>query len=128
MKRTETLSFKQIFCSHFRCDPEDYLRRAICSFFYPHAVPVAYTLVALKSPSMRLVLTTLNHLGEAEDLDHVTQILNGYRYQLRLHGPKWMNSFRIRISGRRVLDLFAVLAEEKARLKALKLSEASAAV
>jgi hypothetical protein len=111
MNQTKNASnFKEAFCAHFNCRPEDYVQKALFYVFYRHCVPISHILYSFRTVSIKQAIQAVEVLGRAADVDEVHWLINDYRYQLRLHhASSFVKLFKVRISGRRMLALFQLL-------------------
>ena len=103
-------NFKQAFCTYFKCAPEQYVPRALFYSFYRRSFFAARVLYLFRPISIRVAIQSIETLGEARLRDEVVWVMDDYRYQLRISQVNSLvNLLRIRLSGRRVLELHGKL-------------------
>src|SRR5690349_9000460 len=101
-----TKRFKESFCRHFNCAPENYVREAMDRTLHPHAAKLGPLMRLLCSlPCRRL----LEEAGKATSLDDVQHAIQVYRADLKRNGGLWRRRFKFRISGQRLLNLYITI-------------------
>jgi hypothetical protein len=96
--------FKDLFCSHFRCAPEAYTREALKRTLYPHAAKLAWLPHWCCSP---LWLRLIEQAGEVESGEELLDLIKFYQYDIQLHNGFWLRRWKFRVSGRRLVTLYA---------------------
>ena len=96
--------FRDIFCGHVGCRPEDYMREALRRTLYPHAARFGCLARWLCSPLCERLIEDAGSTTSSEGLRDVIRL---YEYDVHLCGGFWVRSLRFRVSGQRLLNLHA---------------------
>jgi hypothetical protein len=108
-------SFREAFCGHVACDPDDYEQHALRLGLHRRALPVAILLRAVFPSYFAVELRTLHFLGNARSLEEFRSELDSYRSHYRRHGGILRNVLAARLSGRRLMHLADELRAELQR-------------
>jgi hypothetical protein len=104
-------TFKEAFCRYFACSPEAYDKKALFHFLYPHAVPVAFLLYPFKGTLVKGAVSLVQTAGQARNIEELLHAINDYYSWLELHSGFWARTFKLRISGGRMLRILPLLFE-----------------
>lgn len=96
--------FKDLFCDYVRCAPEAYEREALKRTLYPRAARLTAVAHWLCSP---VCLRVIEEAGEVENSEDLRDVMRLYEYDIKAYGGFWLRRLKFRVSGRRLLDLYA---------------------
>jgi hypothetical protein len=96
--------FKDLLCDYLGCAPETYVREALRRTLYPHAARLGFLMFWFCSP---LCLRVVEEAGATENGEALRDVVEDYEYALRLHGGFWLRRLKFRVSGQRLLNLYA---------------------
>jgi len=98
--------FRDAFCEHVGCRPEDYLREALRQTLHPHAALLGGLARRLCSP---LCEQLLEDAGETTTGEELRDVIRLYEYDVHWHGGFWVRRLKFRVSGQRLLNLHGEL-------------------
>jgi hypothetical protein len=103
MKLTKT--FQQLFCEHFQCPPETYQKKIFWMCLHHRAFPVAALIFLLHPDFFTKDFDLIGQLGVTESQREFQQEIEDYSYQIKAYGNLLQRTFRVRLSGKRLMRL-----------------------
>jgi hypothetical protein len=107
-------SFRNMFCARFRCQEKDFVNKVLWRCLYPHAAPFILLFCDRHSPLVKQTVETIEEAGFATSAEDVLTSIENYHYTLRFFGSFWNRTFKIRLSGRRLLKLYSTVTRDRA--------------
>jgi hypothetical protein len=99
-------TFAEALCERFGCAPEDYLRVALKHSLYPQA---RVLLRVFPSFARAEDIALLEAAGRVTSEEELGELMREYWVQLHLHGGLLARRCKLRVSGHRLLRLFALV-------------------
>lgn len=101
--------FKETFCEFFKCSPKAFLWELLKRSLYPRARPFA-RLIYLARPTELFDL--FERAGETRNGAELREAIHDYEFNTSFLRKTWTRRFRMRVSCRRLLDLYAVVTKK----------------
>ena len=100
-----TSTFKQVFCAHFRCAPEDFNRKALARCLYPHAGFVWKILDLTGGPAVLAAYSFIELAGQTKTKEDLLDVISEYREDIKPHSGFLAQHFKVRVSIDRLIML-----------------------
>ena len=102
--------FRELFCEHFQCPPEAYDQKMFWLCIYRQALPFAHVIKILSPHFFDKDLAVIRQLGITTSQKEFHDEAEDYFYNVHSYGNVLQRSWRIRISGKRLIRLAKLFA------------------
>src|SRR3569832_2053716 len=96
-------TFKEAFCAHFGCRPENFGREALSRSLYPQARPFWRFLDLAGGKAMFAANTFIELAGQTRTKEDLLDVINEYRDDIKPHSGFMSQMFKVRVSVERLV-------------------------
>jgi hypothetical protein len=105
----ESQTFKVRFCQDRRCEPGRFARKLFWMSIYRHAIPLALPILLFYPRFFRREFNLMEEVGNVSTKEDLRLSITSYREDSHMNPNLLRESLRVRISGRRLLQVFEAL-------------------
>jgi len=98
-------TFKEVFCAHFKCAPENYAREALSRSLYPQARTIWKVFDLAGGPAVRAANTFIELAGQTQSKEDLLDVITEYRDDIKPHAGFMADLFKLRVSIDRLIAL-----------------------
>jgi hypothetical protein len=98
-------TFKEAFCTYYRCKPEHYPREALSRCLYPQARAVWKVFELAGGPATLAANTFIELAGQTQSRDDLMDVITEYRDDIKPHAGFLADLFKLRVSIERLIAL-----------------------
>ena len=98
-------TFRDLFCEHFACPPEEFEQRVFWRCLHRRTLPLAALIYFLNRDFFKRDFDTIRQLGVSRRPGEFQKEVEDYYFGMRSYGNLLQQSFRVRISGQRLMRL-----------------------
>ena len=128
LMQAEKSNFKTLFCEKYKCQKDVFARKAVLKCVPRAGAPLVLFLLLVKPKSLKFELETLEVVGSLTSTPSVDLFAQHVKHRYMVQGRYNFvrKNLGVRISGRRLRDLWDELEEQKGRFQGLTKKEAAA--
>jgi hypothetical protein len=108
-------NFRDAFCERYGYSSESYEKRVFWRCLHRRSLPIALVVYAVHRAYFALDFRLIRQLGSAQNLREFQGEIEGFRYDYRMEGRLLRKVFRLRLSGRRLMNLLGRVFPERMR-------------
>ena len=106
-------SFQAAFCDQDKCPPESFETRVFWRCLHRRALPLSALVYLVNREFFELDFRTIRQLGVATSFEEFGAEVHSLRSENRRHEGFLRRTLRVRVSGRRLMDLALALPSDK---------------
>jgi hypothetical protein len=103
-------SFREAFCQRFACSPEEFEKRVLWRALYRRSLPLSALVYSWNQRFFDLDLRTIRQLGLARSSEEFRAEIESFRFESRMQRGFLKRTLRLRISGKRLMQLLEEVA------------------